>query len=614
LTLEQYAEAKGLPQEFLCKIGLCTARHQKQPAVEMPYTDEEGTVVAKRYRTSLERGEDIDNRFRWRRGDKPRLYGLGRLETARQAGFIVLVEGESDCHTLWFAGLPALGVPGATMWRDEWATCFGGIRKVYLVVEPDEGGHKLRADVSASALRDRLYLVHLPGCKDPSELHLADPQGFRERFRVVLEQATPLRHELEAEAKSHWEAAWEQCQLLAAHPDILERFAQDLKASGFAGDTNVAKLLFLVLITRLLDRPVSAAIKGPSSAGKSFVIEQVLKFFPTSTHYTLTAMSERALAYSKEPLAHRFLVIIEATGMSGDMQSYLVRSLLSEGRLRYETVEKTGKGLQPRVIEREGPTGLIVTTTAVKLHPENETRFFSLTVTDTTEQTRLVLLAQAQEPGSAIVDHAPWHALQEWLDSAERTAIIPYASAIARLLPTHAVRLRRDFPALLSLIRAHALLHQAGREKDTQGAVIAALSDYDMVRALVKEAFSEGIEAAVPKAVRETVEALEELTDEEGGAEGTVSVSRLAQHLGLDKTTVSRRVKRATDLGFVVNDEEQKGKPAKLHPAEPMPADRDVLPTAGEVEEECCTVAWNTRRLSLPIAMQQCNTPRRAPT
>ena len=35
------------------------------------------------------------------------------------------------------------------------------------------------------------------------------------------------------------------------------------------------------------------------------------------------------------------------------------------------------------MIEREGPTGLIVTTTALRLHPENETRMLSLTVTDT---------------------------------------------------------------------------------------------------------------------------------------------------------------------------------------------------------------------------------------
>src|SRR3954468_19839037 len=109
-------------------------------------------------------------------------------------------------------------------------------------------------------------------------------------------------------------------------------------------------------------------------------------------------MSDRALAYSDEPLKHRHLVIYEAAGMAGEFATYLIRSLLSEGRVRYETVEKTKDGLAPKVIERDGPTGLLVTTTALRLHPENETRMLSLTVTDTTEQTASILRALAQDP------------------------------------------------------------------------------------------------------------------------------------------------------------------------------------------------------------------------
>jgi hypothetical protein len=91
---------------------------------------------------------------------------------------------------------------------------------------------------------------------------------------------------------------------------------------------------------------------------------------------------------------------------------------LSEGRVRYETVEKTSEGLRPRLIEREGPTGLLVTTTSISLHPENETRMLSLTVLDTPEQTREVLLTIADETVSN-PDITPWHALQTWLELAE---------------------------------------------------------------------------------------------------------------------------------------------------------------------------------------------------
>ena len=80
-------------------------------------------------------------------------------------------------------------------------------------------------------------------------------------------------------------------------------------------------------------------------------------------------MSEHALAYSEEPLAHKVLVLYEAIALRNEFVAYLVRSLLSEGRVRYETVEKTKEGLRARLIEREGPTGLLVTTTAIRLHP-----------------------------------------------------------------------------------------------------------------------------------------------------------------------------------------------------------------------------------------------------
>src|SRR5205823_1397149 len=151
--------------------------------------------------------------------------------------------------------------------------------------------------------------------------------------------------------------------------------------------------------------------------------------------------------YSDEPLEHRFLVICEAAGMSGEFAEYLVRSLLSEGRLRYETVEKTAGGaLKPRSIEREGPTGLITTTTLASLHPENETRYLSVAVADTPEQTAQIMLALAseQEPETS-VDLDQWQRFQGWLAHDPPAVLIPYASVLARQVVPAGVRLRRDF-------------------------------------------------------------------------------------------------------------------------------------------------------------------------
>jgi hypothetical protein len=591
-TLEGYSEEKKLPIDFLRGLGLRDVIYLEKPAVRIPYPDEEGQETAVRFRVSLDGAE----KFRWRSGDKPRPYGLGLLVEARKAGFVVLVEGESDCHTLWFYEIPALGIPGASNWRDGWATYLDGIEKIYAVIEPDQGGDTLREKLTGcEAIRERLYLLDLGKHKDPSALHLANQSRFKERFEIALEDAKPWT-ELEreqAEATSH--EAWEQCKELANAPNILERFAVELARSGVAGEARIAKLLYLALTSRLLARPVSIALKGPSSGGKSHVVERVLSFVPESAYYALTAMSERTLAYSEEPIKHRFLVIYEAAGMSGEFATYLMRSLLSEGKVRYETVEKTSEGIKPRLIEREGPTGLIVTTTAVKLHPENETRLLSLTVTDTQDQTRAVMAALAEEASEAGPNFEPWHALQVWLESAEHRVWIPYARKLADLIPPVAVRLRRDFGALLNLIRAHAVLHQASRDRDAEGRIVATIEDYAAVRELVADLVSEGIEVTVPKTVRETVEAVKILREQSKGE--PVTVAELARKLKLDRSAVSRRARNAKDRGYLRDLEDNPRKPSRLVLGDDLPDDVQILPKPEDVRASMQERASSNARL-----------------
>ena len=296
-------------------------------------------------------------------------------------------------------------------------------------------------------------------------------------------------------------------------------------------------------------------------------------------------MSERALAYSTEPLSHRVLVLIEAAGVASDFTDYLVRSLLSEGRLVYETVEKTKEGLVPRRIEREGPTGLLVTTTSVKLHDENETRFFSIPVSDTPQQTKAVMREIAKADSRPAFEFGEWHALQNWLEYRRvehrgHRVVVPYVSALAELIPPLAVRLRRDFPALIALVKAHALLHQATRDRDESGAVIAMIQDYAVVRDLVADLFSEGIEATVAPAVRETVKAARKaLGDMPVDNTGGVTVIAVALRLELDKSAASRRVRAALEAGYLRNLETRPGRPARLVLGDELPTDVELLPT-----------------------------------
>ena len=241
----------------------------------------------------------------------------------------------------------------------------------------------------------------------------------------------------------------------------------------------------------------------------------------------------------------------------------------------YEVVETTQNGFRPRRIEKQGPTGLLVTTTAVRLHPENETRLLSLAVTDTPEQTRAILRAIA-ENRVATVDPGPWLALQHWLAHAEHRVVIAYASALAERMPPVAVRLRRDLGQILALIRAHAILHQATRERDVEGRILATLEDYAVVRTLVLDVIAEGIDATVAPIVRETVAAMETLLAD---GQPEASLRQVAHALGLDKSAAARRIAAAVQLGYLRNLEDRKGRPARLTLGEPLPESVSILPS-----------------------------------
>jgi hypothetical protein len=574
LTVERYASDKQLDIAFLetCGVSDCVHPQLNERVVAIEYRDPSGAVRAVRYRAS--KSGDASNRFLWRKGDQPLLYGLWRLD--QQQRVAILAEGESDCHTLWQHGFNAVGVPGAGMWRDDRdAAALASFETIYLVIEPDEGGRLLKARLEASALRDKVSVLDLAGFKDPSALHLDGPAMFAGRFKTAMAAATPLAGAALPEGAAPDVDLNAAVEALRQEAEILERFAETIAAAGLVGEARAAKLLYLAVTTRCFSRPVSVIVKGPSSGGKSFLVERVLDFFPASAHHTLTAMSDKALAYSEEPLSHRFLVLYEAAGLKGDMAEYLVRSLLSEGRIRYETVESGANGLRPRLISREGPTGLLLTTTRLSVHPENETRLLTVTVREDPDQTRQVLQRMASG-GADPPDLGAWRHMQELLADDPPTVVIPYAGQLANLVDTSAIRIRRDFSHVLALIKAHALLHKASRPVSPKGEVLANLDDYGVVRDLLCDTLAVGVGASVAPGVRAATEAVISLVPT--GDCAAVTNNQVANALGRDPGGVSRHLQAAQRLGYVVDT--GSGGQRQYRPGEPLPGDRSVLPLA----------------------------------
>jgi hypothetical protein len=191
ISLETYATLKHLPLEFLQSLGLETVQNPYRPsqqAVSIPYRRPDGSLLRLRYRVAGQGSPKLI----WDKaqGHSVSLYGLDRLKEGGDPLF--LVEGESDCHTLWFRGRAALGAPGAATFRPARDDVFLEGRRMIALVEPDQGGEALLQRLMQSSHKDRIAAARLAGFKDVSELHIHDPERFDEILGAAVEGAEPL--------------------------------------------------------------------------------------------------------------------------------------------------------------------------------------------------------------------------------------------------------------------------------------------------------------------------------------------------------------------------------------------------------------------------------------
>jgi hypothetical protein len=159
--------------------------------------DRHGAIISMRSRTSLNGKEKVRSQAK----ASVCLYGLWKLPEWKGTDSIVIVEGESDCHTLWFHGIPAVGVPGAQQDNlvmtelvkiaEEFPDA-----QLYVVVEPDQGGLSFLQTFAKSPLRRRLKAIRLEGHKDPSELHCDPFIKFEPSWRTALENSQPVAEAL----------------------------------------------------------------------------------------------------------------------------------------------------------------------------------------------------------------------------------------------------------------------------------------------------------------------------------------------------------------------------------------------------------------------------------
>lgn len=374
-------------------------------------------------------------------------------------------------------------------------------------------------------------------------------------------------------------------------PRIEDRFVSDMRALGVVGETLNLILLLLVVISRLLARPICLALKSASSAGKSFLMTIVIDTLPPGECIVFTATSAKALYYRTDSLSHKVLVFMERPGVEDN--DYQVRVLQSEGKLIYSVAEKdpdTGQIVSnDRIIE--GPVAYIETTTQATLHDENETRLFSASLDESADATRQILAEQGRRASQGSVDDGGrvlrlWRAVHTMLRPEK--VVIPFADCIARHFPHRLVRARRDFPRFLALIEASAVLYQHQRARDERARLVATLDDYALARRLAVPLLETALLGASQK-TRELIGAARALADADPSGDPTsvtVTTSNIAKWLppsGWSRPTIRRHLKAAEEAGYLDLVSAQRGKEHEYRIAK-MDADSGLtLPSAEDL-------------------------------
>jgi len=397
--------------------------------------------------------------------------------------------------------------------------------------------------------RSRIGFAKTAACllgEDPTLLedHLGRVVSLAEEFLKEREEVSPAVVLSETERS--------EALVLVRDPRFPECVADDLTRMGFVGEEANKQVAYLASLSRKLDEPLSILVLSRSAAGKSTLSEAVAALGPEEDVVRFTRLTAQTLYYQKpDSLRHKLVVIEEEKGVED--AAYALRILQSAKRLSLSTA--AGKG-DARTREVKGPVSLFVTTTRTDLDEETAGRFVTLSVDESSEQTRAILVAQREAEARSPQER---ERLQRVHQNAQRLLspvriVNPYAPVLT--FPDDRLLALRDHRKYLGLIRAIAFARQHQREAKG-GAIEVTLEDIALANRLAHHALGHSIYDLTPPSRRLLVEVREWLAErarKDGIEIAAVRFSQreLRDRVGWKKTQLAHHVKELVAAEYLV--------------------------------------------------------------
>lgn len=302
----------------------------------------------------------------------------------------------------------------------------------------------------------------------------------------------------------------EAAEQIANDPMLFKKKIDIVNQLGVINERKNIGLYQLVIDSRLI--PMGSAgsdalamkNSGHYGAGKSFPLFTALKLYPKSAYHLISSGSEKSLYSMEGGLKHKALILAEALaleshGKRDNELAYAIRTLVSEGHLKYQYTGFKDKKRVTLIKKIAGPTSLLTTTIKGKLEDQLDDRMINAHPNTSAMQTKDIIeqTADTAAGNNNLVDEKNLKAWQHYHDSLISVeVVIPFAKDIATFVNqkgTLPISARRSFKRVLSGIKTMTSLHQKQRSRDAQGRFIADYSDYAIVYQLLEESFAESL-------------------------------------------------------------------------------------------------------------------------
>lgn len=365
------------------------------------------------------------------------------------------------------------------------------------------------------------------------------------------------------------EAEREEALALLRDPALTTRIIDDFAKTGLVGEPSNALMGYLAAVSRKLKSPLAIIVQSTSAAGKSALMDAVLRLVPEEDRVHYSAMTGQSLFYLGETnLKHKILGIAEEEGVR--QAAYALKLLQSQGEL---TIASTGKDPQSGKLVTEeyrveGPVMLFLTTTAIDIDEELLNRCVVLTINESREQTAAIQQRQRQARTlSGLLASNESEQLIQQHQNAQRllrplAVVNPYAEQLR--FADSRTRTRRDHEKYLTLIDSIALLHQYQREikvVTNNGQRIeyieATLDDIALANQLAHDILGRSLDE-LPPPTRQLLQHLHTLVAEKHQAEGLrqseVRFTRreVREAAGLSDKQVRVHLERLVELEYVL--------------------------------------------------------------